>query len=281
MLLIAEPQNHITYVDNLDEGPNIFIWSLSNGACIDYSLDTMTIYHDKQILANPDVTTVNFNEVITGFDLTLNDAIGLTKDWAVHIIEYPRFGNIEFEDEGIISFTPNTNFFGRDYFIYNLCNVACPDICDTAKVSINVMGMSTDGICFVPNVITPNGDQTNESLVIPCLESYPNNQIVIFNRLGKRLFEAAPYENDWHGTYDGQNLPVGTYFYILRLDENSNEEIQGFIHLNAIINLYSPFGKNVKRTLTYEKIFNNNNYLHNHLCPAGSTRRTVHPVYVQ
>jgi len=65
---------------------------------------------------------------------------------------------------------------------------------------------------FVPNVINPESEVTmNKSLKIPFLDQWPGNNVVIFNRWGKKVFEASNYTNNWNG----DNLPAGTYFYVV------------------------------------------------------------------
>ena len=36
------------------------------------------------------------------------------------------------------------------------------------------------------------------------------------------------YRNDWLGTYDGNPLPNGTYFYILDMKQEGEEPMQGY-----------------------------------------------------
>ena len=67
-----------------------------------------------------------------------------------------------------------------------------------------------DSLIF-PNVITPNGDGFNDKFEITNLESYLSNNVVIYNRWGKKVFEATNYKNDW----DGDNLPDGVYYFIV------------------------------------------------------------------
>lgn len=73
----------------------------------------------------------------------------------------------------------------------------------------------TDQNCdlTIPNVFTPNNDGINDLFEIRNLEHYPNAQIVIYNRWGSKVFEHNDYYNNW---WDGNNVPDGTYIYILR-----------------------------------------------------------------
>ncbi len=84
---------------------------------------------------------------------------------------------------------------------------------------------------------SPNDDGYNDRFVIFGLEQYPNNQLLIVNRWGNKVFEASPYSNDWDGTnkfgvtVGGRDLPEGTYFYILDPGQDGMEPIKGFIYL--------------------------------------------------
>jgi len=88
----------------------------------------------------------------------------------------------------------------------------------------------------VPEGFSPNGDGINDVLVIRGLELYPNNELLIFNRWGNKIYEANGYMNDWDGTsmfgitVGDDELPEGTYFYILKLDDDS-EPIKGYVYL--------------------------------------------------
>lgn len=86
--------------------------------------------------------------------------------------------------------------------------------------SILVQVKEADGL-VVPNAITPNGDGKNDTWVIPWLDQFPNNSIVILNRWGNEVFFDKPYENNFDGKFNGKELPPGTYYYILLLGEDS------------------------------------------------------------
>lgn len=51
---------------------------------------------------------------------------------------------------------------------------------------------------------------------------------MIFNQWGDLVYEAAPYKNDWKGTYENKNLPDGTYFYIFQPDPDLPAQ-KGFV----------------------------------------------------
>jgi gliding motility-associated-like protein len=71
----------------------------------------------------------------------------------------------------------------------------------------------------VPNVFTPNGDGLNDTFIIPGLEQYTENEIVIINRWGNHVYEKKNYNNDWAGV----GLLDGTYYYVLTAKNPSGE----------------------------------------------------------
>jgi len=87
------------------------------------------------------------------------------------------------------------------------------------------------------NAMSPNGDGHNDVFVIRNIEKYPDNQLIIFNRWGKEVYRKEAY-GTYNRFYDGvdmngQTLPVGTYYYILKVIANGNEEIfKGFLYIN-------------------------------------------------
>ncbi len=90
---------------------------------------------------------------------------------------------------------------------------------------------------FIPDAFSPNGSGKNDVFKIIGLRNFPENSIVIYNRWGNKVFEAAPYDTPWDGsnlfgTTVGKReiLPDGTYFYILRLND-SIKPISGYVYL--------------------------------------------------
>lgn len=90
---------------------------------------------------------------------------------------------------------------------------------------------------FIPEGFSPNSDGINDVFFIRGIENYPNNSIQIFNRWGNKIFEAEGYKNNWDGksklgiTVGGEDLPVGTYFYVFDFGDGSNFQ-KGTIYLN-------------------------------------------------
>jgi gliding motility-associated-like protein len=157
---------------------------------------------------------VPFGETVN-INVLLNDTVEGEFSYSLTLLPGgPLKGNALYQGQGIVVYDPNLGYVGPDQLTYLLCSELCPDQCTTAEVIIQV-GDETD--CFIPTIFTPNGDGTNDRLIIPCLETerFPQNRVVIFNEWGDAVYQAQPYLNDWTGTREGKDLPVATYFYIV------------------------------------------------------------------
>lgn len=120
----------------------------------------------------------------------------------------PKHGTVVVNPDGSITYTPDAGFCGVDSFSYILC---IPQGCDDAVVSVNITCPDEP---IIYNAISPNFDDKNEFFTIVGLDKYPKNKLSIYNRWGNRVYNASPYNNEWRGTFEGNILPDGTYFYI-------------------------------------------------------------------
>jgi gliding motility-associated-like protein len=68
------------------------------------------------------------------------------------------------------------------------------------------------------NILTPNGDGKNDKWVIKNIDSYPNNEVKIYDRSGRLVYTRRNYSNEWDATMNGSPLAEGTYYYILTIE---------------------------------------------------------------
>jgi gliding motility-associated-like protein/uncharacterized repeat protein (TIGR01451 family) len=102
---------------------------------------------------------------------------------------------------------------------------------NTSTVNIEARPNVEEGCLVVLNLFSPNGDGVNDFLVVNCLEDYPsmNVSLEIFDRYGESIYSNPSYDNTWDGTGNGEDLPKGTYFYILDLGKGFAIQ-KGWIH---------------------------------------------------
>jgi gliding motility-associated-like protein len=70
------------------------------------------------------------------------------------------------------------------------------------------------------NILTPNGDGKNDLWIVKDIDQYPGNEVKIFDRQGRLVYDKKAYTNDWNGNYRGGNLngqpvPAGVYLYVI------------------------------------------------------------------
>jgi gliding motility-associated-like protein len=81
----------------------------------------------------------------------------------------------------------------------------------------------------IPNAFTPNGDGINDTWIIDGLQTYPENEVSIYNRFGAKVFESYGYKNPWKGNNVNEKpLPGGVYYYVINTNRTP-KKITGWI----------------------------------------------------
>jgi gliding motility-associated-like protein len=79
----------------------------------------------------------------------------------------------------------------------------------------------------IPNAFSPNNDGINDTWQIPALQTYTNPEITVFNRYGQPVYRSKGYGTAWDGSFKGNKLPVGTYYYVI--DLKIGEVLNGWV----------------------------------------------------
>ena len=112
-------------------------------------------------------------------------------------------------------------------------NSSAPDCFSVGSFLVRMDNENTDledrCMPFFSNTVTPNGDGSNDTFYIENIETFPNNHLTIYNRWGNIVYETKGYINDWHGTYNGNPLPVGTYYYYIELNDPDQRSHSGHV----------------------------------------------------
>jgi gliding motility-associated-like protein len=234
-IVFDNPNSASTNVCGLSPGLNTIYVTINGGKCGGNSRDTFEIFYEIFPVAVNDNITVDFGNTVN-FQVLNNDVLPADPP-DVSIIIPPSNGTLTPTGQnGNYIYRPNSGFSGEDAFVYKICNIQCKEACSSATVRLTV---GEAGECYIPTIITPNNDQRNDTFKLPP-ECYVvgegelvDIELTIFNQWGDFVFHKNPYRQDteaWDGTYNGEDLPSGTYYYVIRIEGNDQPKA-GFILL--------------------------------------------------
>lgn len=74
----------------------------------------------------------------------------------------------------------------------------------------------------IPPIFTPTGDGTNDNWKPTNTENYPDIKFIVYDRYGREVgvFGAG---QSWDGRYNGTELPMGDYWYVLKLRHSQDD----------------------------------------------------------
>lgn len=109
-------------------------------------------------------------------------------------------------------------------------------VIDSVAFSYTIAASTEPCNITVYNGFTPDGDGLNDNWIIENIENFSTNTVSIFSRWGSRVWNTTNYNNTnnvWNGkTQGGADLPSGTYFYVIELD-NGNGIKKGWVELTG------------------------------------------------
>jgi gliding motility-associated-like protein len=85
---------------------------------------------------------------------------------------------------------------------------------------------------LVPNnLVTPNGDGVNDRWVIPNIDMYPDNEVMVYDKAGRVVFAKRGYNSEWDGTVNGKKLKEDAYFYVIKFNKDGALPIRGYVSI--------------------------------------------------
>jgi gliding motility-associated-like protein len=107
--------------------------------------------------------------------------------------------------------------------------------CDVLTSSLSALTFDENNLdCFpeliIPEAISPNNDGMTDFWTIPGIEQFNGYETNIFNSFGQSIYFVKNTPPNWDGSWNGQTLPNGDYFYSVKLHE-LNRTIFGTISI--------------------------------------------------
>jgi len=126
-------------------GPDHFQYEICDNQ-IPNACDTATVYLTILPSNQPPIALDNINITQKGiattgnilendFDLEMDNIVLNTSP-----LDAPDNGNVTINSNGFYTYTPDAEFLGTDYFTYEICDDGIPNLCDTARAIIEVIG---------------------------------------------------------------------------------------------------------------------------------------------
>lgn len=228
---------------NVPEGsdPNLIITAIvdddgtMNGTVTEINEDNNINVVDIELLVIPDIVTlpslVGCNE---GFEIStynlFDGLIGLEYE-ADNISFYLSLEDLEIATNSILIPSNYSNTTSPETIYVRLESPPCYKVYQFELTIENCPP-------YVPNGFSPNNDTFNDWFNIQGLYNiFTEHQLKIYNRYGDIIFEGNN-EKPWNGKINsglnnhGKTVPVGTYYYILNLNDPDYRPMVGWVYVN-------------------------------------------------
>jgi gliding motility-associated-like protein len=241
---------------------SIFQLQGNDGESVFWQTDTPgVVFIDDNTIPEPRVTI----EQTTVFEyLIIKDGCINSDSVEIVVPELPELrilivdDNMNFEDDTIAYLIEGETIPLMAYFekpVYNLqwyppTGITDPtgelvDITPVESDYYKVIGMSSLGcpvsdsiqlivarVLNIYNSFSPNGDGVNDTWVINHAFEYGDRiNVKVFNRWGEPIFESKGYggSNEWDGNRNGKMIPVGSYYYIITINDGKSKPYTGTV----------------------------------------------------
>ncbi|WP_162946175.1 gliding motility-associated C-terminal domain-containing protein [Chitinophaga barathri] len=141
-----------------------------------------------------------------GLNVSKGDVVMLTASGGVTYVWDNAPGIISGQNSATLTIRPQQNA------VYRVTASNAAGCSASAQVSIEV---KEDYKVNSANILTPNGDGKNDRFIIQNIDSYPNNELKIFDQSGRLIYTKKGYQNEWDGRVNGKPLEEGTVYFLL------------------------------------------------------------------
>ena len=134
------------------------------------------------------------------------------------------YGNYEYSFQGVAQGNNN---------IFNLimdANVIVRVTDERGCVAMVTLPFDFDSMVEFPNFFTPNGDNMGDTWAPKNREYFPYIDVKIYDRYG-RVVAILDQIRSWDGTYEGNELPTGDYWYVVNANDKDKQRYVGHFTL--------------------------------------------------
>ncbi|MBL0047301.1 MAG: tandem-95 repeat protein [Bacteroidetes bacterium] len=186
-VLVLNANGTYTYTPNLNfNGNDSFVYSVcDNGIpslCAQATVFiTVNPVNDVPI-ANDDVYSTAEDNILNGASVLTNDTDPENGNLTVNTTPVTNVTNgvLVLNSDGTFTYTPNLNFNGIDFFVYDVCDDGTPVQCTQATVTITVTPVNDNPVAIDDNANTLEGVTLNGTTVL-ANDSDPEGDVLTVN----------------------------------------------------------------------------------------------------
>jgi len=196
----------------ISNGTTNIIYSCVKDGCVSSKDQNITVYQSPKITLFPE-RSINVNGFVN-LDATV---VG-----NYNSLVWKDAGNT-LSDKNILNPIAKPKV-ATSYCLFASTANSCADTaCVLVKIVSNIE---------IPNAFSPNGDNINETWIVEDKTQTKFIKANIFDRYGKLVKSLFGTKIVWDGLYNGQPLPMATYYYVLTISsETATKNIGGWIQL--------------------------------------------------
>lgn len=206
-----------------------------NGTITETNEDNNITFEDVELLIIPDIIELpELIECNEGFEIStfnLFEALESLDYNEEDVSFFTELDDLENQSNEILIPTNYNNVSAPDVIYVRLSSTPCYEV---YQFNLNIENCPPT----IPNGFSPNDDNANDWFNIQGLyDIFTEHELLIFNRYGDLIFKG---NNDklWSGVVNkginanGNIVPVGTYYYVLNLNDPNFESIVGWVYVN-------------------------------------------------
>lgn len=134
-----------------------------------------------------------------------------------------------------VSYLWQDNSTGSNYSVSEpgAYTVTVSNVCGSSSATSTIDMEDCEFVLEMPNVFTPNQDNTNDFFIPIEMNGISELKLIIFNRWGQILYETNDLSPSWDGKFKGNPCTTGVYFWKIEASDfyETSYSFHGNVHL--------------------------------------------------